>query len=102
MTMPGARNVGKQMLHRQTNDGSGARQPGIDTRIGRDDFVEPEMVLAGDVGQRVLLFGLGLAGLADHVLVGRQRKNLRMRRGEPSIRSSKTKPRASHQLHRSQ
>ena len=69
----GTRNVRQQVLHRQTNDGSRARQPSVDARIRRDDFVKAQVILAGDVGQRIFLLGLGLTGIADQILLGRQR-----------------------------
>ena len=78
------------MLHRQTNGGSGARQPGVDAGIGRDDLIETQMIVARDVRQRVLLLSLGLARFADQVLIGRQRKNLRM--GGGGQQSKETNP----------
>ena len=61
--MPVRGTFGKQVLHRQPHQGPGARQPGIDARIGRDDFIEPQMmVLTRDVGQRVLLLGFVCPG----------------------------------------
>ena len=46
-----------------------AGQPGIDSRIYGDDFIEAQVVFASDVGQRVFLLGLDLPRLTDQILI---------------------------------
>ena len=61
-----ARTVRKNVARGDEHFGAPARQPGIDVRIGSDDFFVADAVPAADIEQRVFLRGHHFLNFADH------------------------------------
>src|SRR5690606_38469759 len=66
------RRLRQYVLGRQNDIGTLARQPWVDVGVGADDFVVTEIVLVGDVEQRIRFFGDDEADFADDVLTFRR------------------------------
>ena len=73
----------------QHNLGARSRQPGINTRVGRDHFRIAQVVGSTQVGKGVFVLGLDHLDLTDNVLTGRWQGQLQGRRRTRRTKRSK-------------